>query len=224
MVGFVGSRARKRRRNFLLALSILIFFSIFYFLYSTLEINNYNIIPNENIIPNPDEGINSLVSNIEDLELELFNKEQKIKFRDGQIKNLKSELKNITSQFEDITLELNDLKREYTILSSDNENLVSPIKYKSLQDNLSKLNNKNNNNISTIKNLNKKIEELNNNFLLIEGQTNDIIRENQKLKKDNKSFFANNIKLDNIINEQKIEIDLQLKQIKELKDTTHHGG
>ena len=231
MVGFVGSRAKKRRRNIFLTLIFLILFSIFYFIYSTIEINDNIIVPNDSIIPDPNEDINSLVSNIEDLELELFNKDQKIKFRDGQINNLKAELKKTQLQYENISLELNEIKSQYSILSSDNETLISPIKYKSLQENHTELNNINNQNVLTIKNLNKKIEKLNNNILSIEEQTNNIIRENQKLTKNNKSVFAKNLRLENsitnlenLINEQKIQIDLHLSEIKKLKDKSHHGG
>ena len=231
MVGFVGSRAKRRRRNIFLTLFFLILFSIFYFIYSTIEINDNIIVPNDSIVPDPNEDINSLVSNIEDLELELFNKDQKIKFRDGQINNLKTELKNTQLQYENISLELNEIKSQYSILSSDNETLISPIQYKSLQDNHTELNNINNQNVLTIKNLNKKIEKLNNNILSIEAQTNNIIRENQKLTKNNKSVFAKNLRLENnittlenLINKQKTQIDLHLSEIKKLKDKSHHGG
>ncbi len=231
MAGFVGSRAKKRRRNIFLTLIFLILFSIFYFIYSKIEINDNIIVPNDSIVPDPNENIDSLVGNIEDLELELFNKDQKIKFRDGQINNLKTELKKTQLQYENISLELNEIKSQYSILSSDNETLISPIKYKSLQDNHTELNNVNNQNVLTIKNLNKKIEKLNNNILSIEEQTNNIIRENQKLKKNNKSIFAENLRLknnittlENLINEQKTQIDLHLSEIKKLKDKSHHGG
>jgi len=231
MVGFVGSRAKKRRRNLFLTLIFLILFSIFYFIYTTIEINDNIIVPYDSIVPDPNEDINSLVSNIEDLELELFNKDQKIKFRDGQINNLKTELKKTQLQYENISLELNEIKSQYSILSSDNETLISPIKYKSLQDNNTELNNINNQNVLTIKNLNKKIEKLNNDILSIEEQTNNIIRENQKLTKNNKSVLAKNFRLENsisnlenLINEQKIQIDLHLSEIKKLKDKSHHGG
>ena len=231
MVGFVGSRAKRRRRNIFLTLFFLILFSIFYFIYSTIEFNDNIIVPNDSIVPDPNEDINSLVSNIEDLELELFNKDQKIKFRDGQINNLKAELKKTQLQYENISLELNEIKSQYSILSSDNETLISPIQYKSLQDNHTELNNINNQNVLTIKNLNKKIENLNNNILSIEEKTNNIISENKKLKKNNKSVFAKNLRLENsitnlenLINEQKIQIDLHLSEIKKLKDKSHHGG
>ena len=67
---------------------------------------------------------------------------------------------------------------------------------------------------------------------------NSTLNENQKLKKDNKSIFAQNIKLDNTvtelkkkinaqqekINAQQIEIETYLEKIKKLKDKSHHGG
>ena len=63
-----------------------------------------------------------------------------------------------------------------------------------------------------------------------ENQKNASI-ENQKLKKDNKTLYAKNLKLnetisnlENNINEQRIEIDMYVEQIKELKDKSHHGG
>ena len=77
----------------------------------------------------------------------------------------------------------------------------------------------------TIKNLNKKIDDLDNNILLTNEEVENIISDNKKLKKDSKSFFAKNIKLENIIkdlkkniSDQRYEINLQLEQIKKLKD------
>jgi len=68
-------------------------------------------------------------------------------------------------------------------------------------------------------------------IIIYEKIQKQISNENQKLKKDNKSLFANNLKLNesisnlkNIINEQNTEIDLYLEEIKDLKDRSHHGG
>jgi len=231
MSGFVGSRAKKRQRNIVLTLSLVILIGIFVFILPKLVTNNNEIIPNDSIVPDPIEDLTSLSSNIEELELSLFQKDQKIKFRDGQIVNLQTELKNSKLQYDAVILELNEIKDDFSTLSSNNENLVSLKKFKSLQDKFTKLNVENDKNISTIKKLNKKINELNNNLLSVDEQTNDIKRENQQLKKDNKSFFAKNLKLENNITnlkqkiiEQKIEIDSYLQQIKKLKDRTHHGG
>ena len=231
MSGFVGSRARKKQRNIIMLLCFIILIGIFYYIYPKIQTIDDNLIPNENIVPDPNKELTSLASNIEELELSIFQKDQKIKFRDGQIKNLKINLKETQSQYDSVIFELNEIKKDFSLLSSKSSNLVAVEKFKSLQDKFTKLNAENDKNISKIKNLNKQIDELNTNLQSVDNKTDDIINENQKLKKDNKSFFAKNIKLDNSIaelkqkiNEQKIEIDSYLEEIKKLKDTSHHGG
>ena len=231
MSGFVGSRARKRRRNIFLSLVITIVIGFFVFISPTLDTNNTQIIPDENIVPDPTEDFDSLASNIEELELSLFQKDQKIKFRDGQIKNLQIQLKATTSKYDDVVLEVNKIKDDFKTLSSDSEKLVTSDKFKSLQDKFTKLNLENDKNISTIKNLNKQVDELNLIIQSADDMKDDIKNENQKLKKDNKSYFSKNLKLDSSITklkqkitEQQIEIDSYLDQIKKLKDKSHHGG
>ena len=102
MSGFVGSRARKRRRNIFVSLGIFLLIVVIFLSFPTFENNNNEIIPNDNIIPNPSEELTSLASNIEELELNLFQKDQKIKFRDGQIKNLQIELKETKLQYDNV--------------------------------------------------------------------------------------------------------------------------
>ena len=133
--------------------------------------------------------------------------------------------------YNETILELDEIKNDFSALSSNNENLIKPDKLKSLEDKFTKLNLENDKNITKIINLNKKIDDLNNVIASTDNRTNDIINENQKLKKDNKSFFAKNIKLDNSIFEleekiieQEIQIDTYLDEIKKLKDKSHHGG
>ena len=231
MSGFVGSRARKRRRNILLSIGF-VFLIIFIVLsFPSLENQNREIIPNDNIVPDPTEELTSLASNIEELELNLFQKDQKIKFRDGQIKNLQFELKETKSKYDSAILELTEIKNDLSTLSSNNENLIQPDRLKSLQDKFNKLKLENDKNISLIKSLNNKIDDLNNNIQSNDINSNDLLNENQKLKKDNKNIFAQKIKLDNNIielkekiSEQQIEIDSYLEEIKKLKDKSHHGG
>lgn len=226
MTGFVGSRAKKRRRNIFITLSVLIIVSIFILLFPIFETGNNQIIPNDKIIPDPKEDLTSLTSIVEELELGLFQKDQKIKFRDSQIKNLQNQLKNLQSQYEALILQFNNNKNII-----DNENLASSNKYNSLEKKISKLNVVNNKNISRIKNLNKIIDDLSNSILLIEQKSNNDSMESQKLKKDNKILFSKNRKLENsvsglnnFIKEQKNLIDSQLEKIKELKDKSHHGS
>ena len=231
MSGFVGSRARKKRRNiffsFIFAFIILIIFLFF----PTLENYNREIIPNDNIVPDPSEELTSLASDIEELELNLFQKDQKIKFRDGQIKNLQSKLQETKSQFDNVVLELSEIKNDRNSLSAINQNLVSSDRFKSLQKKFNILKNENDESISKIKNLTKQIDELNNNHQFLDNEVSDTIKENQKLKQDNKNFFAKNIKLEDTIselkqkiNEQKIDIESYLEQINKLKDKSHHGS
>ena len=135
MSGFVGSRARKRRRNILLTTGIAVLIVVIFLIFPTFENNNSEIIPNDNIIPNPTEELTSLASSIEELELNLFQKDQKIKFRDGQIKNLQTELRETKLQYDSVVLELNEIKNDLNSLSSNNQNLISSDKFNSLQDN-----------------------------------------------------------------------------------------
>ena len=231
MSGFVGSRARKRRRTIFLSLGFVILITIIFLIFPNIENINSEIVPNDNIIPDPSEDLTSIASNIEELELNLFQKDQKIKFRDGQIKNLQSELKEVKLQYDNAILELSEIKNDLNTLSSNKENLVPSDKFKLLQDKFTKLNVENDKNISLIKNLNRQIDDHNTNLQSIDNKTDDLLNENIKLKKDNKSFFAKNIKLDNSVAElkqkiieQQIIIDSYLEEIKKLKDKSHHGG
>ena len=231
MSGFVGSRARKKRRNFFLVLSVAVLIIVIFLSFPNFEFQNSEIIPNDNIIPDPTQELTSLASNIEELELNLFQKDQKIKFRDGQIKNLQFELKETKSKYDSAILELTEIKNDLSTLSSNNENLIQPDRLISLQDKFNKLKLENDKNISLIKSLNNKIDDLNNNIQSNDINSNDLLNENQKLKKDNKNISAQKIKLDNNIielkekiSEQQIEIETYLDEIKKLKDTSHHGS
>lgn len=226
MSGFVGSRAKKKRRNFFFTLVFLIIIFILFLISPSFENFNNEIIPDNNIMPDPYEDLTSLTSNIEELELSLFQKDQKIKFRDGQIKNLQDELKNVELLYESILLEINNIKN-----NSENEGLISSNKYKSLQEKYTKLTIQNDKNISVIINLNKKIDNLNNNLFITDEEIENMILDNKKLTKDSKSYFANNIRLKKIINDlkknikdQKNKINLQLDQIIKLKDKSPHSG
>ena len=231
MSGFVGSRARKRRRTIFLSLGFVILITIIFLIFPNIENINSEIVPNDNIVPDPSEDLTSIASNIEELELNLFQKDQKIKFRDGQIKNLQTELKEVKLQYDNAILELSEIKNDLNTLSSNKENLVPSDKFNLLQDRFTKLNVENDKNISLIKDLNRQIDEHNTNLQSIDNKTDDLLNENNKLKKNNKTFFAKNIKLDNSVTElkqkiieQQIIIDSYLEEIKKLKDKSHHGG
>ena len=231
MSGFVGVRARKRRRNIFLTLGFLIIVASIYFIFPTFQFNMNDPVPDENLIPDPTEDLTSLASDIEDLELIVFQKDQKIKFRDGQINNLKIQLQDNKAQLENTIKELDNIKGLYAAIISSNDNSVPLDDLNILQDKFNALNKENEKNIVEINNLNNQIKDLDNNLLSVDQNQKDVKIENQKLKQENKSLFAKNLKLnetisnlENKINEQSIEVEMYLEQIKELKDKSHHGG
>lgn len=231
MSGFVGSRARKRRRTIFLSLGFVILITIIFLIFPNIENINSEIVPNDNIVPDPSEDLTSIASNIEELELNLFQKDQKIKFRDGQINNLQNQLKDTKMQLEITIKELNKIKDLYETLTLNSDNSVPSDELNILQDKFNALNKENEKNISKINDLNNQIKDLDNSLLSVDQNQKDASIENQKLKKDNKSLFAKNLKLsqtisnlENKINEQNIELNIYLEQIKELKDKSHHGG
>ena len=79
MSGFVGSRAKKRQRNIFFILTFIIFFAILILILPIFNNSNNQVIPNDNIMPDPSEDLTSLTSKTEELELSLFQKDQKIK-------------------------------------------------------------------------------------------------------------------------------------------------
>ena len=231
MSGFVGSRARKKKRNIFLILISLIIIASIYFIFPAFQLNLNDPVPDENLIPDPTQDLTSLASDIEDLELTVFQKDQKIKFRDGQINNLQIQLKDTKTQLENTIKELDNIKGLYETISSNNNDSVPLDELKILQDKFNALNNQNEKNISKIQDLNNQIIDLDNNLLSVDQNQKNVIIENQKLTKDNKTLFAKNLKLnetisnlENKINEQNIEVEMYLEQIKELKDKSHHGG
>ena len=81
MVGFVGLQARRRRRNrILFVLLIILLFVVFFYLPTINFTNEEQDLPNE-ILPNTISDKTSLASEIEELKLEIFQKDQRIKFR-----------------------------------------------------------------------------------------------------------------------------------------------
>ena len=95
MVGFVGVQARKRKRNRILFIFLILFMIVTFFYLPTLDFTiEEKELPNE-ILPDPVDDKSSLISEIEELKLEIFQKDQRIKFRDNQIKDLRNEIKNI---------------------------------------------------------------------------------------------------------------------------------
>ena len=223
MVGFVGAQARRRRRNrffFILTIFIII---IFIFYLPSLDLTTEEKELPDEILPDIVDDKSSLISEIEELKLEVFQKDQRIKFRDNQINDLRKEIKNINQSFISLENEYNKTAGSF----SDLEN--------SLSENSSK-------NLNEINNLKDKIDELKNLIKIYKVQISDLKEvinnsisdedfqklniENSILKSEIKLIKDKNIESENILKELRFLIDQKQKEIDKLlyiKDTGHHG-
>jgi len=223
MVGFVGVQARRRRRNrFLIVFLILILFVLFFYIPTT----NFSIegpdLPNE-ILPNTAIDETSLSSEIEELKLKVFQKDQRIKFRDNQILNLKEELNKLNQSFESLKFNYeNALGNINEIQNSSSENSTENLKKIDLLNNeIYELN-------LILKNYKKQISQLENE---LENSTpvNDLQEikvENSILKNELNKLKQKNIEILEMYNELNSKIELKdaiIKELNYLKDQQHHG-
>ena len=223
MVGFVGVQARKRKRNRIFFIFIILFIILIFFYLPTLDFTiEEKELPNE-ILPDTVDDKSSLISEIEELKLEIFQKDQRIKFRDNQIKDLKEEAKNAKQLFTSLELEYNKTIGNVSELENN------------LSENSSE-------NSTEIKNLKDKIRDLNN---LIDKHKEQITKLNQDINNSISAEDLEKINIENsilkneiiLIKEKSLKADIALKELKllleqkqkeidkllYLKDVGHHG-
>ena len=223
MVGFVGAQARKRRRNRIFLIILIVFVSILVFYLPSIDFTIENKELPSVILPDKVDDKTSLISEIEELKLAVFQKDQRIKFRDKQINDLRTEVQNIKNSYASLEIEYNktvgsfsELKNNLSENSSENINEM-----KKLKDKIKELNN-------LIKNYKEQITKLTNEL------SNSITDEDlQKINIEN-SILKNEIKLNNekyleaesVLRELKSLLEEKQKEIDKLlylKDLGHHG-
>ena len=206
MNGYIGERARRRRRNFVLFFIFLIIILILYYFLPLLK--SSEIRPADNFLPSEQEIILPVIqTTIEELELQVFDKEQKINFRDKRIEKLKDEIKILTFKNKNF---------EKTIDSfSGSENLANQVHV----DELKKL-----------KDINLQLKIINEDLLkeaikykddasVLNKELKESFKDNleiKKLKNENNEKNETINDLQNVIKEKNIKIKL-------LKDRTLHG-
>ena len=241
MAGFVGERARRKKRNTLLIFILIILGTLIYLIFSKLQLDENlpsdTLLPNEEEIASPESKIDT-----EELELQIFQKEQKIIFRDQQINKLKNNIKILTNENKKLSESIN--KQLADRINKNVEIQNSEEKIKNIQSETQQ----------KIKNLNQEIQNLKKDSETFNKSLAKNINENQLLKKDYKNLFNKNIKLvdknkqlvgenknlanenKNLANEKidenkKLEnliqsLNQQIKEqkafIKKLEDTSHH--
>ena len=234
MQGFVGGRARRKRRNIVLTLLLLIILGLGIYIIPAFRLNE--TIPTDALLPSDEEITSPQVNTtIEELELKVFDKEQKIIFRNKQIETLKKELKILVNKNEQLSKAILDLNNQITLATTQK----GEVENVNVEINKIKQDSKN------------ELKKLNDIIKNIKGEKNVLIKtknktdsENNLLKKEYKSVVSKNLKLNNLkndlqnkVNEFKNQInkfknkskeleDLIEEQnliIKILEDTSHHG-
>ena len=148
MTGFVGTRARRRRRKtiFYSIFFVIVILIIFYLPLIDFS-SNVNPIPDDNIFPDLEKDTIIENTTLEDLQLLLFQKDQKIKFRDGRIISLQSELKKLENIYENLNLQYKNIEKKYNnYIKQQNSKKtieVDPNKINDLQSKISNLQSKN---------------------------------------------------------------------------------
>jgi len=225
MSGFVGTRARKKKRNFIILIITIILIIVFYLVLPSINFTKEELLPEEKILPDNNDNISSLASTVEELRTIIFQKDQKIKFRDSQLNNLKINLQKITKDYELKKNQLKILQKEYeelNIKAIENDDLIQIEDFNSLQDNFTNLKKNNNKNIKIIQDLNDQLKNLE--LKLSKNKENVLVllNENDKLKKDLKNSFLNEKTLLNQINDLRSKIETLNQEVEKLKDVTHH--
>ena len=219
MVGFVGERARKKRRNTLIFLSILLIVILYFFINPRIQLNEN--IPTDDFLPKENEIIEpNLDSTIEELELKIFDKEQKIIFRDKQIKVFKEDILNHKIEIKKLSKLVTDLEDQLKLENREKDQIktinndISKIKLEAKQE---------------IEKLNKTLFNINEEKKLLQNSLVDSNNENDVLLREYKIISNKNIKLNNQkkelqkqINELENLIEEQNLLIKVLQDTSHH--
>jgi len=219
MTGFVGERARKKRRNTLIFLSILLIVILYFFINPRIQLNEN--IPTDDFLPKENEIIEpNFNSTIEELELKIFDKEQKIIFRDKQIKVFKEDILNHKIEIKKLSKLVTNLEDQLKLDNREKDQIktinndISKIKLEAKQE---------------IEKLNKTLFNINEEKKLLQNSLVDSNNENDILLKEYKIISNKNIKLNNQkkelqkqINELENLIEEQNLLIKVLQDTSHH--
>ena len=219
MAGFVGERARKKRRNTLIFLSILLIVILYFFINPRIQLNEN--IPTDDFLPKENEIIEpNFDSTIEELELKIFDKEQKIIFRDKQIKVFKEDILNHKIEITKLSKLVTNLEDQLKLDNKEKDQIktinndISKIKLEAKQE-IEKLN-------KTLFNINEE-KKLLQNSLVDSNNKNDVLLKEYKII-SNKNIKLNNQKkeLQKQINELENLIEEQNLLIKVLQDTSHH--
>ena len=201
MAGFIGERARRRRRNFIFFIVCIFFILIIYYLLPLLKLSEVK--PSENFLPSDQEIISPKIkTTIEELELKIFDKEQKIIFRNKQIEKFKDEIKILSLENQKLLESVKGLDNVIN-LSSNNEDLIKD-QIKNQDELIKKIKKDGLNELQKLKDITSQLKGKNKNLL---NKIEKYKVDNNSINKEFKSIFSKNLKLKNLNekNNKKIE-------------------
>ena len=205
MTGFIGIRAKRKRRNIIIFFILIIIFFLFFYIIPVFKLTE--TIPSDTLLPGPDEAISSEILTIEDLELKIFDRDQKIIFHNNELKKIKEELKILVNENKQLSDSILDSKNQLSLTSSNNED------FKNLNIQLEKIQKDNK---KELKNLNDIIQKISN-------EKNDLIKdieivssEKELSKKEYKIMMKKNMQLISLKNSLEKKVKEQTNVIYEL--------
>ncbi len=225
MTGFIGVRAKRKRRNIIIFFILTIIFFLFFYIIPVFKLTE--TIPSDTLLPSPDDVISSEILTIEELELKIFDRDQKIIFHNNELKKIKEELKMLVNENTQLSDSIIDSKNQLSLTSSNNED------FKNLKIQLEKIQKDNK----------KELQRLNDIILKITNEKNDLIKSieivssEKKLSKKEYKIIANkNMQLislkdllekkikeqTSVIYELNLSIETLNLSIETLKDSYHH--
>jgi len=205
MTGFIGIRAKRKRRNIIIFFILIIIFFLFFYIIPVFKLTE--TIPSDTLLPGPDEAISSEILTIEELELKIFDRDQKIIFHNNELKKIKEELKILVNENKQLSDSILDSKNQLSLTSSNNED------FKNLNIQLEKIQKDNK----------KKLQRLNDIILNITNEKNDLIKdieivssEKELSKKEYKIMMKKNMQLISLKNSLEKKVKEQTNVIYEL--------
>jgi len=230
MIGYIGERARRKKRNTILIFILIVIGVLIFLIFPKIQLNES--IPSDTLLPSEEEILTpEFKKDTEELELQIFQKEQKIIFRDQQINKLQKKIEILTDEKNKLSETID--KQFANTINQNLETENSKEKIKKIQLELQQ----------KIEKLNQEIETTKKDYSVLSKSQKENVNEKNILKKEFKSLFNKNMKLDDenikladenkkLVNRnKKSEILIQVLEqqireqetlIKKLEDTTHH--
>jgi len=212
MTGYIGERARRKKRNLIFFIICIFFILIIYYFLPLLKLSEVK--PSENLLPSDQEIISPKIKiTIEELELKVFDKEQKIIFRNKQIEKFKNEIKTLSLENQKLLESVKGLDNVIN-LSSNNEDLIKD-QIKNQDELIKKIKKEGLNELQKLKDITSQLKDKNKNLL---NKIEKYEIDNNSINKEFKSIFSKNLKLKNLNEKNNKKIEENNKKIHDLQD------